>query len=134
MVYRDLSELPIRYKDSIVESVKIILSYSLEDLEAIILFGSCARLNLCVGSDIDIAIITKNSITNRSIRGGLRSDLEDLSTRISCDLVFMTSNVMKNKDSNRLRDNIKTDGIILWKEGSVTDDYKQLLRSCYQRL
>lgn len=132
MVYQDLSELPVRYMDSIVEAVKKILSYSLEDLEAIILFGSSARLNLCVGSDIDIAIVTKKSITNRSIRGELRSDLEDLSTGISCDLVFMTSDIMDAKDDNRLRDNIKTDGIILWKEGNVTDDYKQLLRGCYQ--
>lgn len=34
---------------------------------------------------------------------------------------------MDAKDDNRLRDNIKTDGIILWKEGNVTNDYKQLL-------
>lgn len=132
IVYDNLSDIPTRYINSITEAIDIILSYSLNELETIILFGSCARLNLHVGSDIDIAIVTKNSITDRSVRGGLRSDLETLSTGIDCDLTLMTTEIMNMMENNRLRDNIKKDGIILWEGGKFTDDYKQLLRYCYK--
>lgn len=130
MIYNNLYNLDARYKASITEAINIILDYKINSLNEIILFGSCARLNIHVNSDIDIAIITSESIHDRSLRGSLRSDLETLSTKIKCDLTLMTNEIMNNQDNiNRLRDVIRNEGIILWKDGKCSNDYKQLLRS-----
>lgn len=70
MVYTNLSELPDKFKESITEAVEIILSYKIENLKQVILFGSCARLDISARSDIDIAIVLKY-LKSKGIRGGL---------------------------------------------------------------
>lgn len=129
MVYDSLEDLPAVYKESIKEAVEIILSYNMEDLCSIVLFGSCSRLDVHVGSDIDIAVLTKTQIKDRHISGGIRSDLDNLYTGISGDAVLFYEESYES-DYNRLARNIKSDGIVLWKDGVYTNDYKQLLRSC----
>lgn len=126
MIYKNLEDLPDIYKESIVEAISVVLSYNLSDIISILLFGSCSRLDIHVGSDIDIAVLTKEKLSDRRLSGGLRADVDDLSTGIRADLVILCEESFHSKD-NRLADNIKKDGIVLWKGGAFTNDYKQLL-------
>jgi len=130
MVYDTLGELPNNYKKSIIEAIDIITGCGQEyniEINDLILFGSCARLDIHVGSDIDIAIVSREPIVNRVFRGHIVGDAEFLSTKIPCDIAFMTEDIMRSKDKNRLRDNIRREGIYLMKGGLPTDEYKQLL-------
>lgn len=126
MIYNCLWELPERYKSTIVESVNLIIKRNVPGLLQIILFGSCARLHLHVGSDIDILIATDKAIKDRRLVSFIRADLEFLPEDMQGDIVFTTKD---NLDTNteKLYSDIRRDGIILWDGGKYTDEFKQLL-------
>lgn len=85
-------------------------------------------MDIHVGSDIDIVILTEKKLSDRRISGELRSDMNDLSTGINADLTILCEESY-NLEDNRLAYNIKKDKIVLWEGGAFTNDYKQLL--CY---
>lgn len=126
MIYDNLSEISKRYKESIIEAIDIILSFKIIDLRKIILFGSCARLDITVASDIDLLIVTDKSIRDRIIKSELRSRGEELSTEIVADMVFATTEMIKSSEM-KLFEFIRDEGIVLWKDGEFTDEYIQLL-------
>lgn len=133
MVYESFKEFSILYSKAIVEAVNIILSYDVVNLSSIILFGSCARLNIHSGSDIDLLIITKDTLEDSLIKGRIKNDLDLLSNNISADVLFTTIERFNNSDL-RIYSNIKKEGVYLWKEGRGTDVYKQLLYNSKKRL
>jgi predicted nucleotidyltransferase len=118
--------LPVRFQKRIQDIVGIILEKNVHGLCLIILFGSCARFKVRASSDVDIAIVTLDHMTDDALIGGLREDTEFLG-----DLAFFTLNRFLAKDCNLLN-NIHRDGIVLWKDGDFTDAYKQLLCDCSQ--
>lgn len=126
MIYKNLSELPERYKSAIVEAVNLIVERNILGLIQIVLFGSCARLHLHVGSDVDLLIITEKIIEDRRVLSYVRADLEFLPNDMKGDIVF-TSKDSFEKSTEKLHSDIKRDGIILWNRGEYTDEYKQLL-------
>lgn len=126
MIYSCICELPDRYKAAIVKAVNLIIKKDITDLKKIILFGSCARLYLHVGSDIDLLIVTKKVIRDRRLLGYLRADLEFLPDEIMGDMVFTTEKRLANS-KEKLYEDIRRDGILLWDGGKFTDEYEQLL-------
>lgn len=107
-----LLQLPPRFEHKLHADIDFLLSYNIPTLESIILFGSCARKNLRVTSDIDLLIITIDSI-ERSIRGEISSILEDDIDLVRTDCIFYTQEQFQ--DSTRIfTQQIKTEGIILY--------------------
>lgn len=126
MIYRCIGELPVKYKTAIVEAVNLIIKRDISGLEQIVLFGSCARLHLHVGSDIDLLIVTKEVVRDRRLLGFLRTELEFLSDEMMGDIVFTTKKKLEISHE-KLYVDIRRDGITLWDGGKFTDEYKQLL-------
>ena len=126
MIYNNIYELPQRYKSAIVEAVNLIIDRDIPDLAHIVLFGSCARLHLHVGSDIDLLIVTKKDLEDRLLISCVRSDLEFLPDEMKGDIVFTSMEKFKT-NTEKLHRDIRRDGIILWNRGQFTDEYKQLL-------
>lgn len=75
----------------------------------IVLFGSYARAEYKVGSDLDILILSDDEIP-RELRGELCSRFEELNS----DLVFYTNDVFYESNS-LLVQQIRRDGVLLWK-------------------
>lgn len=85
------------------------LLQNIPDVRSVVLFGSYARFEQRVTSDIDILVLTEN-IVCREIRGEWRSLFDEM----NADLVFYTNDKFKNSDSLLVRQ-IKQDGVLLWK-------------------
>lgn len=128
MIYNSIFELPEIYKSAIVEAVNLIIDRDIPDLAHIVLFGSCARLHLHVGSDIDLLIVTNKALEDRLLISYVRADLEFLPDEMKGDIVF-TSKDKFESSTGKLHRDIRRDGIILWDRGEFTDEYKQLLSS-----
>lgn len=126
MIYNSISELPKRYKSAIVKAVNIIVERNIHGLLQIVLFGSCARLHLHVGSDVDLLIVTEEVINDRRLLSYVRADLEFLPDDMKGDIVFSSKDNFETSKEKLHRD-IRRDGIILWDGGKYTDEYQQLL-------
>lgn len=126
MIYNSISELPKKYKAAIVEAVNLIIKRDIPDLVHVVLFGSCARLHLHVGSDVDLLIVTNEAINDRRLISYVRADLEFLPDDMKGDIVFTTIDTFE-KSTEKLHSDIRRDKIILWDRGQYTDEYKQLL-------
>jgi predicted nucleotidyltransferase len=81
------------------------------DLRAIILFGSAARGECKLGSDIDLLVVTDMQL-NREQRSTVRAEVYDGCT-LDVDLVFYSRNVYNESDSIFIN-NVKKDGKLLW--------------------
>lgn len=103
-------------KEYLKEYVDRFKELLLEDVEALILFGSQARDTATISSDIDIAVIMKKPLDAQS-RGLLRCLSEDINPHIEVNLFFTTAEALKaphhHFDTNTY---IKEEGIILWEE------------------
>lgn len=77
-------------------------------LEYIILFGSVARMEQTIQSDIDLMAITAG-VPDRLLRGDLCSEFEEE----KIDLVFYDKEVF-SKSSCLLVSQVKKEGIVLW--------------------
>lgn len=126
MIYNSISELPKRYKSAIVKAANIIVERNISGLLQIVLFGSCARLHLHVGSDVDLLIVTEEVINDRRLLSYIRADLEFLPDDMKGDIVFSSKDNFEASEEKLYMD-IRRDGIILWDGGKYTDEYQQLL-------
>ncbi|MFI3238307.1 MAG: nucleotidyltransferase domain-containing protein [Lachnospiraceae bacterium] len=109
------SKLPHRYKKKLIKDLEQIAKENIQGILAIVLFGSAARNDLRIGSDLDILILT-NKTVEQSVRGSLASDLEEEVDGVSTDLIFYTYEDFK-ASTCILVQQIKADGIVLWEEG-----------------
>ena len=84
------------------------------DVDSLVLFGSCARGEATLSSDIDIAVVMKNDLTRRE-RAILRSLGDEINQYIKVDLFFTNRQALDNAegifDTNVY---IKNEGIQLW--------------------
>lgn len=76
------------------------------DIEKIVLFGSRARGDNKVVSDIDLAVF---SLSGFNKRGYLTSELDDLETLLKIDILLIDENT-----DSRLLENIKREGVTLY--------------------
>ena len=109
-------KLPKRFVENIASVVNILVQEVGENLEQIVLFGSCARGNITTGSDIDLLLITKSLIDTHKERGSIRDMIDDYNV----DLVFYSKDRFEESDSLFVK-NIKKDMICLWREGEFVE-------------
>lgn len=104
----------LNLKDKYLNKIEecIVHLSSLDFVEEIILFGSCARNQCKLGSDVDLLVITDRE-TKRVERGLVYSDLCYKLNGVSADIVFATRQQYV-EDDNKFFENIKRDGKRLW--------------------
>lgn len=106
------SRLPKRYKEKLLFDLETIFQISIPGISRIILFGSCARNELRVGSDLDLLILTLRPVP-RELRGELCGILAEEKNGIATDLVFYTEEEFGRSGCRLVRE-IRKDGRILW--------------------
>lgn len=126
MIYDSLQNISERYKLGIVEAIDIILSFKVDGIKQILLFGSCARFEINISSDIDLLVVTEAPLLDRILKSDMRSRAEELSGDLKADVVFSTKEMLEESDM-LLYKFIREEGILMWKEGVFTDEYQQLL-------
>lgn len=105
-------KLPERFLAKLRQDMDYLLSYEDIKLRQIILFGSCARGKCKVTSDLDLLLITKESLP-RDIRGDIASKLEEELDQVSTDVVFYSEAIFKKSDSLLIRQ-VRKEGIIIY--------------------
>ena len=96
-------------KTFIIKKIQYLIS-RIPDLEYIILFGSYARTEQTIKSDIDLMAIT-SCIPDRLLRGDLCSEFDEE----NIDLVFYDIETFRNSEC-LLVSQVKKEGIVLWKK------------------
>lgn len=114
-------QLPERFSIKLRQDMTYLLSYQDIEIKQIILFGSCARGDCKVTSDLDILLITKESI-QRQIRGDIASELEEELDQVRTDVVFYSEAVFEQSDSLFIKQ-VRKDGIIIYNQEKHGGEY-----------
>lgn len=107
------SGLPERFAQKLAADLDFLLSCHIPGLNAVILFGSCARGQTRPCSDVDLLVLTDDAL-DRSIKGEISSHLEEPVDEVSTDIKFYQTNTFYTSDC-RFVSEVKKDGIILWR-------------------
>lgn len=105
-------QLPSRFEQKLIADLHYLFDYNIPELEAIILFGSCARNKIRLTSDIDLLVITTTPLS-RITRGEIASDLEDAFDAVKTDVIFYTRE-QYDYSSRIFTEQVKTEGICLY--------------------
>lgn len=105
-------KLPNRFETKLKRDIEYLLAYEGLNLEKIILFGSCARGNYKVTSDIDLLVVTTES-TDRYIRGDIASELDEAIDGVSTDIIFYGKEVFETSESLLMRE-IRKEGVVIY--------------------
>ncbi|PHV70178.1 hypothetical protein CS063_11920 [Sporanaerobium hydrogeniformans] len=114
-------QLPERFAKKLRQDMTYLLSYKDIEIKQIILFGSCARGDCKVTSDLDILLITKESI-QRQIRGDIASELEEELDQVRTDVVFYSEPIFEQSDSLFIKQ-VRKDGIIIYNQEGDGGEY-----------
>ena len=114
-------QLPDKFIMKIKHDLEYIFSYGLEDLEQIILFGSCARGKVKATSDVDWLIVTREPIVDRNIRHTILCDLCDEYNGVEADVVFTTLKQRDERNTSFMK-LTESDELIIWEKGDQTND------------
>lgn len=106
------SNLPKKFLLKIMNDCHYILNSPLKDLEAIILFGSCARLETTINSDVDLLIVT-SELVDREIKSDITCELDESILGVSTDVKFYTLTQLRESDCLFVN-NVRKDGVLLW--------------------
>lgn len=105
-------QLPNRFYTKLQKDITYLINYPGIQIQKIILFGSCARGTYKITSDIDLLLVTKDSLT-RDVRGEIASELEEPVDYVKTDIVFYSEMIFRNSDSLLMKQ-VKKDGIIIY--------------------
>lgn len=105
-------KLPNRFEAKLKRDIDYLLAYEGLKLEKIILFGSCARGDYKVTSDIDLLVVTTQSI-ERYIRGDIASELDEAIDGVRTDVIFYGREVFETSDSLLMRE-IRKEGVLIY--------------------
>ncbi|MHC1750756.1 MAG: nucleotidyltransferase family protein [Cellulosilyticaceae bacterium] len=113
MLQKNISEInmPERFKNKLIKDLNYLLQYGTLEINQIILFGSCARGTCKVTSDIDILLITKESL-DRYTRGDIAGELDEAIDGVRTDIVFYSQPIFDTSESFFLKQ-VKEEGIII---------------------
>lgn len=119
MMERAIEEigLPTRFSVKLQKDIAYILECNEIEVRQIILFGSCARGTYKVTSDIDVLVITEESVS-RAVRGDIASELDETLDGVRTDVVFYAREVFEASDS-LLCKQIKKEGVIIYSKECV---------------
>lgn len=105
-------ELPPRFMDKLRHDLLYLLDYKDIQIKQIILFGSCARGTYKVTSDLDLLILTKDSV-DRYIRGDIASVLDEAIDCVCTDVIFYQEKIFSTSNS-LIVNKIREEGIIIY--------------------
>lgn len=104
--------LPTKFYDKIVTSVDFIVQ-EVAAADQIYLFGSCARLEPKWDSDIDLAIITEETVTDHYLRGYVIDTLDmESELGVTADAIFRTPHM--HDISKTFKELFEQDKVLLW--------------------
>lgn len=106
------SYLPMRYREKLCYDLERIAESGMEDICGIVLFGSCARNQIRVGSDIDLLVLTEHGVS-QELRGELASDLAEEKNGVATDVIFYTREDFVRSECLLVCE-IKKDGLMIW--------------------
>ena len=107
----NIDNLP--FSEHIKEKLRVLVWYALEKTELIdkiILFGSYARGEYKINSDLDILFLTTKNIS-RDVKGDIASFFDEN----NADAVFFLEEQFKNSECI-LSKQIRKDGVLLWRK------------------
>lgn len=104
--------LPDKINNKLKNDIDFIMAQNIKELLYIVLFGSCARLEYNINSDIDLLLITSKELS-RIKKGEIRSELDKING-ITTDIVFYVKEDFQKSDCLLVRQ-IKKEGIVLWR-------------------
>ena len=110
MSMSNVSKLP--FPDSMKNKIQMLIDYALSKsnkIQKIILFGSTARADQKVTSDIDLLFITLG-LEDRYVKG----DIASFYDMHNADAVFYSEDQFSESDCLFVRQ-VRKDGILLWK-------------------
>ena len=95
------------------------------NISMIILYGSVARGDATQQSDVDIAIVVKNQMDDATKRRFLcwAADLDIRYERVFSIVDILEGNMKKWENVLPYYQNVKKEGIVLWKAGENVDSY-----------
>jgi len=106
--------LPVRFSETIKQVTKRLLAEDIPGMEALVLFGSAARDgSLRSSSDVDIAVVTQEKITDRVMLAKLRDLAEGLPCEV--DLAFVSLPALLAPEDTFLK-NFVRDAKLLWRK------------------
>lgn len=108
----DMLSLPDKINNKLKNDIDFIMAQNIKELLYIVLFGSCARLEYNINSDIDLLLITSKDLS-RIKKGEIRSELDKING-ITTDVVFYNKEDFQKSDCLLVRQ-IKKEGIVLWR-------------------
>lgn len=108
----DKLSLPDKINNKLKKDIDFIMAQNIKELLYIVLFGSCARLEYNINSDIDLLLITSKELS-RIKKGEIRSELDKING-ITTDIVFYVKEDFQKSDCLLVRQ-IKKEGIVLWR-------------------
>lgn len=108
----DKLSLPDKIVNKLKNDIDFIMDQNIGELLYIVLFGSCARLEYNINSDIDLLLITSKDLS-RIKKGEIRSELDKING-ITTDVVFYNKEDFQKSDCLLVRQ-IKKEGIVLWR-------------------
>lgn len=110
MSISNIDKLP--FAAPVKDTIKLLVDYALQksdNITKIVLFGSYARAEYKVTSDLDILLITE-IVEDRFVKGDISSFFDEN----SADAVFFSEDQFRDSDCLLSR-KIREDGILLWK-------------------
>lgn len=108
----DKLSLPDKINNKLKNDIDFIMAQNIKELLYFVLFGSCARLEYNINSDIDLLLITSKDLS-RIKKGEIRSELDKING-ITTDIVFYVKEDFQKSDCLLVRQ-IKKEGIVLWR-------------------
>lgn len=106
----NVDKLP--FTDYVKNRISSIIEYTVQysQIDTIALFGSYARGTYTMGSDLDILILSENTL-DRECRGDIASYCDEL----NADAIFYTHKQLQNSSSIFTRE-LRRDSILLWRQ------------------
>lgn len=107
-----IDEIPKRFQNKLSKDIEYLVHRGIPGLLQICLFGSVARGDYKWNSDLDLAVITENPVTDHSLRGEIIDVLDMDLEGVSSDVVFRT---LRNRSiSNTFDKAFERDKVIVW--------------------
>lgn len=85
---KEYEKLPVRFQKKLESDLNYLINAEIPGLKKIYLFGSCARGEVRSSSDIDLLIVTKTQLMDRSLTADVRWTLDEDLDGVRTDVVF----------------------------------------------
>lgn len=89
---KEYEKLPVRFQKKLESDLNYLINAEIPGLKKIYLFGSCARGEVRSTSDVDLLILTKNRIADRTLSAVIRWTLDEDIDGVRTDVVYTFEN------------------------------------------